>query len=704
MSDVVNGERRPVRANAWRPNGDVPDDVGADMTKRAKDEAGALAEHCMTIKPRPFSYFNCVKCMDDDITAALINKRALPPRPFVTRTQLKARGSLIRLREFDVANRLPTPADSAEPVNGVHVWPDGDYYSGWWRLGERDGKGTLSTEAGESYEGYWKDGLFDGQGRFVWVSGDEYKGGFKEGLRHGKGRLLQKTKSYVGEWKMGERHGFGVQVFDDQSSYEGEWRNDVPGGGTGTFFYADGSEYVGQWKGGKRDGKGRMTYEKSGAEYDGEWRNGRRHGQGTYRMKTGNRYEGSWAHGKQDGQGTFIFADQTVLIENGKKFRFNKGDRHVGEYRAGQRCGPGTYYHSDGRIYDAVWKTNCVARHVKYRAEYGGRRRLLIPDRCRGRAHRWSIASVAQYIKSFAWNGEVYAKGVHEHAINGERLLQLTAVELRDLLNVRCRDTRRRILTDLNQLAMEDDNETYKNAAIRLIGEMSPDDKEFADAKSLLLQHMGIARQIDKVEVLKVFKVFAKHLDTAFEAYGERLAASPDRGPIEKQARIGFYTTTPDHLDHACLEGIYPLLHEKNPSTYEKDRWFGDPKKGVYVSRLCTQAILHVHPDFSSDALEEVQSKPLPVAHVDDEDGLPPVVVQEDRRTLRILEVVMVECYPGRTHRFVDYWQIAQPVDGVDSHTSKDGLEWFLIFPELGQLRPLYKFQVLVWPNKREQT
>lgn len=106
---------------------------------------------------------------------------------------------------------------------------------------------------------------------------------------------------------MGERHGFGVQVFDDQSSYEGEWRNDVPGGGTGTFFYADGSEYVGQWKGGKRDGKGRMTYAKSGAEYDGEWRNGRRHGQGTYRMKTGNRYEGSWAHGKQ------VDASQRVL-------------------------------------------------------------------------------------------------------------------------------------------------------------------------------------------------------------------------------------------------------------------------------------------------------------------------------------------------------------------------------------------------------
>lgn len=65
---------------------------------------------------------------------------------------------------------------------------------------------------------------------------------------------------------------------------------------------------------------------------------------------------------------------------------------------------------------------------------------------------------------------------------------------------------------------------------------------------------------------------------------------------------------------------------------------------------------------------------------------------------------LFAKVFAGRTHRFVDYWQIAQPVDGVDSHTSKDGLEWFLIFPELGQLRPLYKFQVLVWPNKREQT
>lgn len=293
---------------------------------------------------------------------------------------------------------------------------------------------------------------------------------------------------------------------------------------------------------------------------------------------------------------------------------------------------------------------------------------------------------MAQYIKSFAWNGEVYAKGVHEHAINGERLLQLTAVELRDLLNVRCRDTRRRILTDLNQLAMEDDNETYKNAAIRLIGEMSPDDKEFADAKSLLLQHMGIARQIDKVEVLKVFKVSAtnhQHVhDGRYNVSADRCspstwiprlrrtgsawppaqiaARSRSRPASGSTRRRRTTSTTPAWRvsTRSCTRrtrrptrrtgGLGIRRKGRNGRRGRAGTGADDPvRDSVYVSRLCTQAILHVHPDFSSDALEEVQSKPLPVAHVDDEDGLPPVVVQEDRRTLRILEVVMVECYPG---------------------------------------------------------
>ena len=87
------------------------------------------------------------------------------------------------LRPFEIANQLPSKAVNVVPMFGVHIWPDGDYYSGWWLNARRHGMGTLSKATGEIYVGMWKKGFMDGEGHFVWHNGDEYIGGYKRGFR-----------------------------------------------------------------------------------------------------------------------------------------------------------------------------------------------------------------------------------------------------------------------------------------------------------------------------------------------------------------------------------------------------------------------------------------------------------------------------------------------------------------------------------------
>ena len=88
----------------------------------------------------------------------------------------------------------------------------------------------------------------------------------------------------------------------------------------GTMTYSTGGKYVGEWKVGLRHGQGTRIYA-SGGKYVGEWKNGKRNGQGTYTRAKGDKYVGGWKGGWKHGQGTVTFADGTEqegIFENGK--------------------------------------------------------------------------------------------------------------------------------------------------------------------------------------------------------------------------------------------------------------------------------------------------------------------------------------------------------------------------------------------------
>ena len=77
---------------------------------------------------------------------------------------------------------------------------------------------------------------------------------------------------YIGNWKNGERHGYGKYIYDDGALYVGYWKNDEPHG-KGTFFYPGGDKHIGFWKDGDKHGQGR-NIEADGSWYDGIWHEG----------------------------------------------------------------------------------------------------------------------------------------------------------------------------------------------------------------------------------------------------------------------------------------------------------------------------------------------------------------------------------------------------------------------------------------------
>jgi hypothetical protein len=74
-----------------------------------------------------------------------------------------------------------------------------------------------------------------------------------------------------GDFKNGSPHGHGKFKFsEDDSLYEGEWR-DGERHGTGTELYADGSQYTGAWNTGKQNGNGVFTHF-AGDKYAGQFK------------------------------------------------------------------------------------------------------------------------------------------------------------------------------------------------------------------------------------------------------------------------------------------------------------------------------------------------------------------------------------------------------------------------------------------------
>ena len=91
-------------------------------------------------------------------------------------------------------------------------------------------------------------------GPFKYKNGDIYLGQYKDGERTGFGKQVYADGNvYEGYWKNDKREGYGRSVSQDGGIYRGEFNDDKPNG-WGSYQYLTVEKYTGEWKEGKVHG------------------------------------------------------------------------------------------------------------------------------------------------------------------------------------------------------------------------------------------------------------------------------------------------------------------------------------------------------------------------------------------------------------------------------------------------------------------
>eukprot|EP01034_Spumella_vulgaris_P023841 gene23841-30116_t len=84
----------------------------------------------------------------------------------------------------------------------------GDWYSGGWKDGQREGMAVMYTEADKStFHGTFKDDKKDGAGRLLFANGNYHRGEWRNDLKNGKGQCFENDTLYKGNWNSGMKHG-----------------------------------------------------------------------------------------------------------------------------------------------------------------------------------------------------------------------------------------------------------------------------------------------------------------------------------------------------------------------------------------------------------------------------------------------------------------------------------------------------------------
>lgn len=216
---------------------------------------------------------------------------------------------------------------------------DNSVYHGFWNLsGLREGYGYLVRNDGSKLEGLWKSGeIF--KGRIIDADGCFYEGKIKNGEANGEGSFTGSSGSvgYIGNWKNGSHHGFGMWAFKDKAVFQGNFsENEFSGNGKMTWpdksFYEGNFEasvatgqglykaengkdmYKGEFVDNKPQGKGRYSWERDGSIYfEGDFVKGRKEGKGLFvNNSLGIKYEGDWVNNKPHGTGSYTSKEVTV--------------------------------------------------------------------------------------------------------------------------------------------------------------------------------------------------------------------------------------------------------------------------------------------------------------------------------------------------------------------------------------------------------
>lgn len=173
------------------------------------------------------------------------------------------------------------------------------------------------------------------------VNSNDPREGPLDGKRRTYPKIIEDDSTYEGEWKNGKRDGLGILCFKDVSKYIGEFK-DGKVDGFGKLWHEDGDVYTGYWKEFQVQGIGIYQTIRD-ASYSGYWDKDKQSGFGIEKWPRGSNYIGEYSEGNKEGYGML-------------NFEGNGG--YEGEFKEGSINGVGTFYFRDNRKYEGEWQKN----------------------------------------------------------------------------------------------------------------------------------------------------------------------------------------------------------------------------------------------------------------------------------------------------------------------------------------------------------
>ena len=192
---------------------------------------------------------------------------------------------------------------------------------------------------------------------------------------------------YSGEWNPSkkERHGRGIQLWNDNTIYIGQWKNDKINGkgkltnpigdyyegdfindnaeGYGSYIHKEGSSYFGMWKNNRQEGQGKEIWPDK-TEYEGDYKNGEKNGKGKLKLNDGSYYIGDFFHNQIHGKGKYYWFDKKKyegdwknnMMDGEGEFHWADGKVYIGHYVKDEKNGFGELKWPSGKIYKGMWK------------------------------------------------------------------------------------------------------------------------------------------------------------------------------------------------------------------------------------------------------------------------------------------------------------------------------------------------------------
>lgn len=189
--------------------------------------------------------------------------------------------------------------DSEQNPDGIAIvkTADNGQFKGEVFSSRISGYGEFVSSSNVRYKGEWIEESPDGYGIETWNDGSTFTGFFQDGQKKLGKFTWPDGSTYEGEFNRNNMEGFGIYTFPDKKVFSGEWKNGQLNGFV-RMEWKDGKKYIGNCDRDKKEGFGILQTINPMKIFLGFWKNNKQEGVGKVATDKSEKY-GFWTGGER---------------------------------------------------------------------------------------------------------------------------------------------------------------------------------------------------------------------------------------------------------------------------------------------------------------------------------------------------------------------------------------------------------------------